>query len=304
MQYNKYLQGKGSKKDFSNCRGIFRVTILRSILDKLIYNNEYPNIDDHLTDSNVGAIRQRNIRDNIFVINAITNNIEKRNLKDIDINGYDAEKCFDKLFAKECFNDIFDNGFTNDKLPLLFKENINAKVAVKTLKGTTRPFTISEVIMQGTVTWASLFCTSTMDMLGKQVYNIPELLFDYKGVKVPPLRMVDEIITVTNLEQTKTTMNKLVNTFMEHKNLKLSQEKSYRINIGKGHLNCPKLQVHENEMKEADAEKYLGDVIDKSGKIQTTINKRLKRGEGIISEILSILSEISLVNIKQKQLSN
>ena len=130
------------------------------------------------------------------------------------------------------------------------------------------------------------------------MYNIPELLFDYKGVKVPPLGMVDEIINVTNLEQTKTTMNKLVNTFIEHKNLKLSQEKSYRINIVKGHLNYPKLQVHENEMKEADAEIYLGDVIDKSGKIQATINKRLKRGEGIISEILSILSEISLGKYK------
>jgi hypothetical protein len=64
---------KGSRKDFSNYRGIFRVTILRSILDKLIYNDEYPNIDDNLTDSNVGARRQRNIRDNIFVIHALTN---------------------------------------------------------------------------------------------------------------------------------------------------------------------------------------------------------------------------------------
>ena len=118
MQYNKHLKEKRVQKSFSNYRGIFRVTILRSILDKLIYNDEYPNIDDHLTDSNVGARRQRNIRDNIFVINAITNNIVKRNLKDIDITGYDAEKCFDKLFAKECFNDIFDNGFTSDKLPL------------------------------------------------------------------------------------------------------------------------------------------------------------------------------------------
>ena len=51
-------------------------------------------------------------------------------------------------------------------------------------------------------------------------------------------------------------------------------------------------------MKEAENEKYLGDVIDKSGNIQETINKRLKRGEGIISEILSILSEIPLGKYK------
>ena len=46
---------KGSRKDFSNYRGIFRVTTLRAVLDKLIYNDEYQNIDDNLTDSNVGA---------------------------------------------------------------------------------------------------------------------------------------------------------------------------------------------------------------------------------------------------------
>ena len=70
---------KGLRKDFSNYRGIFRVTILRSILDKLIYNNEYTNTDEHLSDSNVGARRNRNIRDNIFIIKAILNNATKRN---------------------------------------------------------------------------------------------------------------------------------------------------------------------------------------------------------------------------------
>ena len=46
---------KGSRNDFSNYMGIFRVTILRAVLDNLIYNDEYQNIDDNLTDSNVGA---------------------------------------------------------------------------------------------------------------------------------------------------------------------------------------------------------------------------------------------------------
>ena len=76
------------------------------------------------------------------------------------------------------------------RLLLLFKENMNAKIAVKTQRGITRPMTINEVIMQGTV-WGSLFCTVTMDKLGKQVYSMPELLYQYKGVGVPPLGMVD-----------------------------------------------------------------------------------------------------------------
>ena len=66
---------KGSHTDFENYRGVFRVTVLRSILDRLIYNDNYHTIDDNLTDGNVGARKQRNIRDNIFVLGAVTNSV-------------------------------------------------------------------------------------------------------------------------------------------------------------------------------------------------------------------------------------
>ena len=285
-------KNKGSKKDYNNYRGIFRVTAIRSIIDKLIYNDEYETIDANLTDSNVGARRNRNIRDNIFVINAITNNIRKNNIKDTDIQIYDAEKCFDKLWAKECYNDVYENGFQSDKLALLYNINKDAQVAVKTKNGISNRIAISDTIMQGTV-WASLMCTSTIDTLGKKCYESPETLYQYKGVSIPPLGMVDDVICVTNVSRSEE-MNKTVNIFMEHKKLRLSEKKCYQIHIGKGHLNCPKLKVHESEMKVADKEKYLGDVIDKTGSIHSTIENRKSKGQGIITGITSILDEIPL----------
>ena len=45
--------------------------------------------------------KNRNIRDNIFVVNAILNSIEKLNLKDTDVALNDVKKCFEKLWAKE-----------------------------------------------------------------------------------------------------------------------------------------------------------------------------------------------------------
>ena len=213
-------KNKGSRKDYNNCRGIFRVTVLRSIVDKLLYNDEYQSIDAHLTDSNVGARRSR---DNIFVINTILNNTRKRNLKDTDIHIYDAEKCFDKLWAQECFNDIHENGFINVKLSLLHKVNNNAKVAIKTSTGITNRIAISNTIMQGTV-WGSLLCTSTIDTLGKKCYEEPEKLYHYKGIPIPPLGMVDDILSVTNVEQTKI-MNETINTFIESKKQKINVTK-------------------------------------------------------------------------------
>ena len=77
------------------------------------------NIDENLTDSNVGARKGRNIRDNIFVLNAVTNSVVKGNEEAVDLQLYDVEKCFDALWVEECINDLYDAGLNNDKLPLL-----------------------------------------------------------------------------------------------------------------------------------------------------------------------------------------
>ena len=52
---------KGTHSDFNYYRGVFRVTVLRSVLDRLMYNDMYHIIDENLTDGNVEARKNRNI---------------------------------------------------------------------------------------------------------------------------------------------------------------------------------------------------------------------------------------------------
>ena len=59
--------------------GVFRVSAFRNILDRLIFNDEYKKIDSNLTNRNDVGRKGRNIRDNIFVLNAIINSIKKGN---------------------------------------------------------------------------------------------------------------------------------------------------------------------------------------------------------------------------------
>ena len=88
---------KGSQNIFNNCCGVFRLTVMRSILDRLIYNYLYPVIDSSLTDANVGGRKARGIQDNLFVLNAITNAVIRGNEESCELGVYDAEKCFDSL---------------------------------------------------------------------------------------------------------------------------------------------------------------------------------------------------------------
>ena len=193
--------------------------------------DEYENIDSNLTDSNVGERKSRNIRDNIYVLNAITNSVVKGSEKAVDLQVYDVEKCFDALWLQECINDIYEAGLHNDKLPLLFMENSNAKVAVKTSNGISKRIDIQNIIMQGTV-WGSLFCTASMDKLGQLAYENENLLYWYKGsVAVPPLCMVDDVLAVQECSKNSVQINSVINSFIELKKLKLSSDKCSKIHV-------------------------------------------------------------------------
>ena len=102
---------KGPHNEFGSYRGIFRVQVFRNILERVIYNDEYKTIDSNLTDCNVGARKKRNIRDNIYVPNAIMNDAINGTKEPVDIAMYDIEKCFDSLWLDECINDIFKQDY-------------------------------------------------------------------------------------------------------------------------------------------------------------------------------------------------
>ena len=133
--------------------------------------------------------------------------------------------------------------------------------------------------MQGTV-WGSLCCTVSMDKLGEHVYKKHDLIYKYKGeIDIPTLGMVDDIMAV----QKCTNDTVKINAFVESKKLKLSKSKCHKIHIQKKTKNlkeCAKLKVHKDEMKE-----YLGDIIDATGKIRSTIEERRNKGYGMAAEI-------------------
>ena len=54
----------------------------------------------NLTDSKVGGRKMRNIRDNIFVLNAVINAQKNQTNEAIDIQVNDVKQCFDSLWLK------------------------------------------------------------------------------------------------------------------------------------------------------------------------------------------------------------
>ena len=176
---------RGSKSDLNSDRGVFSVSAVRSVIDKLVYHDIYDTVDTNMSDSNVGGRRGRNIRDNLFIIHGVINYALKEKI-DIDVNLYDIEKCFDSMWWQETMNDMWDVGVQDDKFALMAKMNQECAIAVKTPVGITERFSLKEIEMQGTV-MGPLKASVQVDTLGRDCYARSEGLFVYKKCVYIPI---------------------------------------------------------------------------------------------------------------------
>ena len=80
---------RGSKLGLQNERGIFRVSLLRSILMRLINNEKYGIIDRNMSDCQVGGRKQKGCRNNILVINGIIHDIISKKKSPVLLRIYD-----------------------------------------------------------------------------------------------------------------------------------------------------------------------------------------------------------------------
>ena len=65
-------------------RGIFILSVLRMIKDKLIYKDIKEEVDKTMSESNIGARRNRNIRDHLFILYSIINAVRNKDAEPID----------------------------------------------------------------------------------------------------------------------------------------------------------------------------------------------------------------------------
>ena len=99
---------------------------MRMIQDSLIYEEKYPDVDKNMSDSNIGARKNRNIRNHPFVVHGTINSVLNGSDECMDVQIYDVEKCFDALWLEDCMMDLYDTlppQARDDKLALVYEMN-------------------------------------------------------------------------------------------------------------------------------------------------------------------------------------
>ena len=126
---------KNSKHHIENERGLFLLTTFKKIFENLLFNSLYEDIDRHMSESNVGARKKRNLKDHILVMNGVINAAAKGKEESIEIQIWDLEKAFDSLWLLDCCNDAYDSleeSNRTDELNVLNKMNEKNLMSVKT----------------------------------------------------------------------------------------------------------------------------------------------------------------------------
>ena len=131
----------------------------------------------------------------------------------------------------------------------------------------------------------------------------------YKNIaRIIPLAMVDDLIAVRSCGFDAIETNITINTIIELKKLQFhipednKKSKCHFLHIGKKNKNCPGMKVHGVRTSRVTEAVYLGDIIREDGKNNSNIKDRVRKGLGIVTNIMNKLglscAKLSLASAK------
>ena len=308
-------KGRGDRSSLESDRGIFLITIFRTILMKMVYKKKYSIIEQSLSDSNIGARKHKNIRNHIFVVNSVLHDVlQKKSRNPVDLMVLDYKQMFDSECLFECMNDLYEAGVKDDIFPLIYESNRRSYVAVQTPHGISRREIFEELVMQGDVL-SPLISSIQVDTIGKECLENKKHLYYFKNiVPIPPLGMIDDLLTISECGDKTKLINEYINFKTGSKRLQFGTSKCIKMHIGKTNSEtlCQELYVGEwkNEMQydpqtgeskmneyfagnvkmqTTKEQKYLGDILSSDGTHTKNVQERRNKGYGIINQILQIL---------------
>ena len=285
-------KGKGSMQNVLNLRGIFKLPIIRNLLDRMVYYDEKQQLCQNMGHFQVGNQGGRNIRDNTLVVHAVVNEA-LTNKQTIDIQFTDIKQCFDSIWLDEATNDLFDSGVTSRSLNILYEGNRKTRMCVETSFGRSERVQLNKVVMQGSVPGGAI-CSNQLSKLCNKLYKEGDVYMYRNKVPIPALAMVDDIACICTCNSTTSlTCNVKTDSFVQRKKLEsqVGEGKCQWVHIGENECRS-QYKVEGNPTTLAASYKYLGDYV--SNGWNALYEKRLEKSVGYSVMCEAMCSEVSM----------
>ena len=273
MMITTIYKGKGTQKDLVNQRGIFLTQVICKIWERLI-KLRTGEVTAKINKLQAGSTTGKCPSDQLFLLRSCISHAKYLN-QTLYFNFYDFRQCFDKLWLQDSIISLYKLGLRNEFLSLIFETNKRATITVNTPLGTSKPFTKSMIVKQGSVTASSLCSASTGELCDEHVSGGVQI----GKIKINSLAYVDDLTTANTNVLDSGSSHKTVCFFSDKKKLPLNEKKCYLLPVNcKKYGPVPLQLVNNKPVIIKDQAPYLGDVINDKGNYRDLIDDRSRKG--------------------------
>ena len=265
MKIKSIYKNKGARDEIKNRRGIFLTSTVSKLFEKVLLQKVQSKI--RRNQFQMGGQRGRSATDNWMMIMGILDNNRRLNRNTYVVMA-DAEKCFDKLWLKDCLIDMNEAGLREREVELLYILNKKAKITIQTPVGETKEIVVNEIVKQGTVFGPQLCCVNSakINEIGE---NSVTMISPTIGNKSPVY--VDDILGIGSREAVEKVGRNLG---------EMEKKKKYTFNVGNGKSHYMVIKTGREKEKEVNIVlekgkiektedyKYLGNWINEKGTVR------------------------------------
>ena len=177
------------RMDLNYKRGLFLTNILSKSMERIMLNRSKEKVNKSMQPFQNGGVDERSTADVLFILNNTVSEF-KAEKKDLYILFGDLEKCFDKLYLKDCIIELIDGGMPIEEAMYVYEMNRNIKAVIDTPHGRTEAIQIDEAVRQGTI-FGTTMCGVSINRINKM--GKPDPLILHESIEIECPIFVDDI---------------------------------------------------------------------------------------------------------------
>lgn len=267
---------KGNQRECSNYRGITLINTIVKIYEQIINNRLKQKVEHTLEEVQSGFRPGRSIQDHIFTLRQIINKTNETG-KRLYLAFLDLEKAFDRVPRAAIWESLKNRNVSNKMIRViqrLYKSGENYIIR-KNMKS--EKFTVDSGLRQGGGLSPMLFNIFMDDIIKECMEKTIKLHVGYKNLQVVEISegvFADDIMLVASSEKNLQDNLNIWNQALQKRGMKINKQKTKVMTMGDTRMN---IEIEGTKIEQVERFKYLGVVIDNTGKQDAEINERIEK---------------------------
>jgi hypothetical protein len=272
------IHKKGDIRDCNNYRGITLLSTALKTYERILENKLKRYIEPTLDEAQSGFRKGRSVHDHIFTVKQVIQKLLISKSK-----GYfafiDLEKAFDRVRRGKIWESLTKRGVNTKFIKAInsiYKVNTNYVISKNR---TSDKFETKEGLRQGGVLSPALFNIFMDEIIKTCKPNLKQLHVGYRKllpIAITECAFADDVVIMANTEKGLQNNINVWDEVLKKNGMKISTKKTKTMMTAK-EPEILNIKIGEESLEQVTNFKYLGTIIESSGKQEIDINERIQK---------------------------